>query len=107
VIELDPKIAVCLLEELVYQRVHQHVDTMDITWLERDLDDAVQRVVEMYDDDGRDEVPSRAIAAALVDRAWQRVEDDWRAQRDLIGDDCALCELDIRLREELRREGRS
>jgi hypothetical protein len=102
-LEIAPALAARLLDELVYERVRKHVDVLELGWLESDLDDAIQRATEDLDDDARDDPPSRIVAASLIDRAWSRVEREWGLHRS--GDtDCALCELDRRVRDEIRRE---
>jgi hypothetical protein len=101
-LELDPELAARLLDELLYREVRKHVDVLELGWLESDLGDAIERATEDLDPDGRDDPPSRTVAAALIDRAWTRVEREWGLHRR--GDaDCAMCELDRRVREELQR----
>ena len=79
-----------LLEELVYERVRLHVDLLDLIDFERDLCESIARAFPAGDrEPGQDE----AVAHTLIDRAFRRVEQEWRRERAASSLLCPLCEL--------------
>lgn len=79
-----------LLEELVYERVRLHVDFLDLIDFERDLCESITRALPRGGvDSGQDE----AVAHTLIDRAFRRVEQEWRRERAALSLLCPLCEL--------------
>ena len=103
-LKMAPTLAMPLLEELIYERVRRHLDMLELGWFESDLDSAIRRVAEQLEVE-LDAPPSNVVAAALIDRAWKRVEDDWREHR-ASKDECFCSGLDRRAREENLTESR-
>jgi hypothetical protein len=104
-LKVSPSLAMPLLEELIYERVRRHLDMLELGWFESDLDSAIRRVTEQLESE-IDAAPSGVVAAALIDRAWKRVEEEWREHRGTLKDDCYVCGLDRRTREEILNESR-
>jgi hypothetical protein len=78
-----------LLEELIYERVRLHVDLLDLVDFERDLCESIARALRAGGNDpGREE----ALARTYVERAWQRLEQEWTRARAGQPADCPLCE---------------
>jgi hypothetical protein len=78
-----------LLEELIYERVRLNVDLLELVDFERDLAESIERALAAC---GAAEDRDR-LASDYLERAWARLERDWRAARD--DDDhplqCPLC----------------
>jgi len=91
VIALRPELGERLLEELIYERVRTQVDLLQLGWFEADLDMSIRRVLASLERDGDAEAPSSVIAAALVDRAWQRLEQEWQRKRGEPDAECPAC----------------
>jgi hypothetical protein len=107
-LKVAPSLAMPLLEELIYERVRRHLDMLELGWFEADLDAAIQRVSAQLEAEAEaDAAPASVVAAALIDRAWKRVEEEWRDHRGTIKDDCYVCGLDRRAREEILTETRA
>lgn len=94
---LSPDLAVKLVEELVYQRILAQIDLVQLAWFESDLDDAIHKLltaVESKAAPGDTRPRSEALAAALLDRAWARVEEEWRRTREEEPTGCPLCDAE-------------
>jgi hypothetical protein len=77
-----------LLEELIYERVRLNVDLLELVDFERDLAESIERALAAC---GAEEDRER-LASEYLERAWTRLERDWRAARE--SDDhlqCPLC----------------
>jgi hypothetical protein len=77
-----------LLEELVYEQVKQHVDVLDLIDFERDLRESIGRVLQAG---GTDPSREEAVAHVLIDRAFRRLEQEWRRDRAASAFVCPLC----------------
>ncbi|MCA9677776.1 MAG: hypothetical protein H6708_29455 [Kofleriaceae bacterium] len=92
---LSPGLAQALLEELIHERVRTQVGLLELAWFERELDATIEHVLAQLDDGtAAADAPARVLSATLLDRAWQRVEDERRALRDggVLGDLCPVCD---------------
>lgn len=74
-----------VLQDLIYERVRDHVDLVSLAELERDLADSIEQALGSG---GGATSDARGLGKALLDEAWRRVERDWREMREA---DCALC----------------
>jgi hypothetical protein len=89
---LEPALAQRLLEELVYQHVSAQIDLFRLGCFEDELDETIRNVLDDLGARGS-EPPSSVLAAALIDRAWGRLEQDWKANRG--GTTCPSCALQV------------
>jgi hypothetical protein len=78
-----------LLEELIYERVRLHVDLLDLVDFERDLCESIARALRAS---GTDPTEEETLARSYVQRAWQRLEDEWLRERSGEVTDCPLCQ---------------
>lgn len=80
-----------LLEELVYERVRLHVNLAELIEFERDLGESIARALKAC---GREGLEQQELARRHLDRAWQRLEEEWEAERrrDSEWAECPLCE---------------
>lgn len=80
-----------LLEELVYERVRLHVDLAELVELERDLGQSIARALRACGSEG---VEQENLARRYLDRAWERLEEEWAAERDRPSEwsECPMCE---------------
>lgn len=74
-----------VLQDLVYERVRYHVDLLALVELQRELADSVERALETGD---APESDADRVSRGLLDEAWRRLEEEWRALRDA---ECPLC----------------
>jgi len=74
-----------VLEDLVYDRVRQHVDLVSLVELEHELADYVERALELGTAGSAE---ANSLSYQLLEDAWERLEADWRRIRDA---DCPLC----------------
>lgn len=88
---LEPAFAQRLLEELIYQHVQTQVDLFRLGCFEDELDETIRRVLDGLGAAG-DGPPPGVLAQALVDRAWTRLEDDWKTNRGAPECPCCLAE---------------
>ena len=79
-----------LLEELIYERVRLNVDLFELVEFERDLSESIERALASCGD--KAEVRER-IAREHIERAWKRVETEWRAEREGSAEpmQCPMC----------------
>jgi hypothetical protein len=91
-LSLLPGFAQLLLEELIYEQLCTQIDLFRLGCFEDDLDATIRRVLDGLAGTGSDP-PSHVIAAALVERAWSRLDDEWRANRG--GTACPSCALQV------------
>jgi hypothetical protein len=74
-----------LLQDLIYERVRQHVDLVSLAELQHEIAESIERVLP---DEriamGEAEVASRQ----LLDETWERLEREWQQVR---GADCPMC----------------
>lgn len=87
-LSLEPALAQCLLEELIYQHVCTQVDLFKLGCFEDELDETIRHVLDGLAISGTDP-PSGVLAATLIDRAWSRLEADWKTNRGAT--DCPCC----------------
>ncbi len=89
-----PTVAQLLAEELVTEMVRKQIDVVGLLELERDVIEAVSAIGEEVGAD-KATVPAAALAAHLVDRAFRKVEAEWRMQRSLCdSDECVCCAME-------------
>lgn len=74
-----------VLEDLVYQRVRQHVDLLSLIEFEQDLGDSIEHALS---ESGGAESEADTMGRRLLDVAWRRLEEEWREIRDA---ECPLC----------------
>jgi hypothetical protein len=80
-----------VLQDLVYERIRDHIDLVSLVDLERELAEIIERARRK---DGEAAADAAAVSRRLFDEAWQRLEAEWRHVRD---SECPLCaELDER-----------
>jgi hypothetical protein len=77
---LDPSIAQRLLEELLYEHLRARIDMMHLEWFEGELDHSIQKIVDGLGGDAGGP-PPEVIAEALMTRAWNRLQEDWKLHR--------------------------
>jgi hypothetical protein len=97
---LEPGFAQRLLEELVYQHVQTQVDLFRLGCFEDELDETIRRVLDGLGADG-DGPPPAVLAATLVDRAWARLEHDWKSNRG--ASECPCCAMEETAERRKRR----
>ena len=78
-----------LLEELVYEQVKQHIDFLDLIDFERSLCESIACALDAY---GSDPGQEEAVAHTLIDRAFQRLQQEWQRERAASSLLCPLCE---------------
>jgi hypothetical protein len=74
-----------LLQDLIYDRVRQHVDLVSLAELEHEIADSIER-----------ELPAERVAFGeadsasrqLLDDAWERLQREWQQVR---GAECPMC----------------
>lgn len=81
-----------LLEELIYERVRLHVDLLDLVDFERDLCRSITRALRAGGADPREE---DVLARRYVERAWERLEEEWTRYRKSEFAECPLCEAPV------------
>jgi hypothetical protein len=81
-----------LLEELIYERVRLHVDLIDLIDFERDLGQSISRALR---EAGTDPGGEADLARRYVERAWNRLEEEWIRERGGQWTDCPLCEAPL------------
>jgi hypothetical protein len=77
-----------VLEELIYERIRVHVDLLELLDFERDLNESIGRAMREVGGAGDD---AEALARQYLDRAWRRVEEEWRSEREADDEECPLC----------------
>lgn len=79
-----------LLEELIYERARLSVDFAKLVTFERDLQASIDRALATCG--GRSE-DRKALAREHLERAWARLEREWRCAREREDDplQCPLC----------------
>lgn len=74
-----------ILEELIYERVRVAVNLCQLIIFEQDLDKSIQRVMARSEDGET----CRNLAHDYIDKAWHRLQEEWRDMRASLGDvDC-------------------
>jgi hypothetical protein len=86
---LDPVIAQRLLEELLYEHLRARIDMMHLEWFEGELDHSIQKIVDKLGGDAGGP-PPEVIAEALMTRAWNRLQEDWKVHR-WVSPECKCC----------------
>ncbi len=78
-----------LLEELIYERVRLNVDLLELVDFERELAASIERALAAC---GARKDRDR-LAKEHLERAWARVEREWRDAREVADDplQCPLC----------------
>ena len=90
----EPSLAQRFAEELVVDMVRKHVDVVSLLELEREVLEALGGSAPLPGDLGPID-PLTALAATLIDHAFQRVEHEWRESRTLAqGGECVCCAVE-------------
>ncbi len=74
-----------VLQDLVYQRVRDHVDLLSLVALEHELGTSIELALETG---GAPEFDPDRVSRRLLDEAWRRLEEEWREVREV---ECPLC----------------
>ena len=73
-----------ILEEMIYDRVRATVNLCQLVIIEQELDENIQRAMDdgMGAGTGAGCPESAALAREHLQRAWQRLEREWRTLRE-------------------------
>jgi len=90
---VEPSLAQRFAEELVVDLVRRKIDVLGLLELEREVHQALGGPTPDAVDGAV--TPISALAAALIDQAFRRIEGEWRESRTLAEDgDCVCCVLE-------------
>lgn len=72
-----------ILEELVYERVRATVNLCQLVIIEQELDENIRRAIQGV---AGDRPQPAALAREHLQRAWQRLENEWQTLREDLAD---------------------